>query len=68
MSVPGIGQSAGRLEILFRKLVTQTHVKVNICLLIDGLDEFAGDKDELVDLFVKVPIMDNVKICLSSRL
>ncbi|KAL2069241.1 hypothetical protein VTL71DRAFT_15579 [Oculimacula yallundae] len=39
----------------------------NFCLFIDGLDEFEGDYDELLDLVFSLHSLDNVKCCLSSR-
>lgn len=43
--------------------------KVNICLFIDGLDEFDGDHDEIIQLFTNI-VRDgkqSIKVCLSSR-
>lgn len=37
------------------------------CLMIDGLDEFEGDTDELLDLILGLESLPNVKCCLSSR-
>ncbi|KAH6710686.1 heterokaryon incompatibility protein-domain-containing protein [Leptodontidium sp. MPI-SDFR-AT-0119] len=39
----------------------------HFCLLLDGLDEFEGDTDELLDLVFKLQALDNVKCCVSSR-
>ena len=43
----------------------------NLCLLVDGLDEFSGDMHELLLFFRKIPSATNtrhrVKICLASR-
>ncbi|PVH80148.1 hypothetical protein DL98DRAFT_353784, partial [Cadophora sp. DSE1049] len=39
----------------------------NFCLFIDGLDEFEGDTEELLDLIFKLQALRNVKCCLSSR-
>ncbi|KAJ5395326.1 uncharacterized protein N7487_009629 [Penicillium crustosum] len=39
-----------------------------VCLFIDGLDEFAGDHQHIVDFFKDcVDLYTHVKICLSSR-
>lgn len=39
-----------------------------VCLFIDGLDEFAGDHQQIVDFFKDcVASFPHVKICLSSR-
>ena len=42
--------------------------KTKIALFIDGLDEFDGKHEEIIDLFRSVATMSlNVKVCLSSR-
>ncbi|KAI3318248.1 hypothetical protein HD806DRAFT_512321 [Xylariaceae sp. AK1471] len=43
--------------------------KTNSCLflLIDGLDEYSGDKDILISLIRSVSQVSNLKICVSSR-
>ena len=38
-----------------------------VFLLIDGLDEFAGDHAELLDTIFEIRTLVNAKICLSSR-
>ena len=46
-------------------------ITVNMCILVDGLDEFSGNMHELMTLFHKLPSKSNaghlVKICLASR-
>lgn len=37
------------------------------CLMIDGLDEFEGNTDELLDLILDLDALPNVKCCVSSR-
>ena len=37
------------------------------CLFIDGLDEFKGDVDELLDIIKDISNSPNIKFCLSSR-
>jgi hypothetical protein len=37
------------------------------CVFIDGLDEFLGDYDELIDLVFKLHGLKNIKFCVSSR-
>ncbi|KGO45803.1 hypothetical protein PEX1_002060 [Penicillium expansum] len=42
--------------------------KSNVCLFIDGLDEFAGDHQQIVEFFKDcVNSYTHVKVCLSSR-
>lgn len=51
----------------FKTLVQQAIIPLKICLLIDGLDEFDGDHDEIADLFKDAAACHNIKVCLSSR-
>ncbi|KAI3325792.1 hypothetical protein HD806DRAFT_457084 [Xylariaceae sp. AK1471] len=37
------------------------------CVFIDGLDEFLGDYDELINLIFKLQNLENIKFCVSSR-
>jgi NACHT domain len=38
-----------------------------LCLFIDGLDEFEGDHNSLVDIVKDIKSVSNVKFCVSSR-
>ncbi|KAI1487116.1 hypothetical protein F5X96DRAFT_174681 [Biscogniauxia mediterranea] len=40
---------------------------VRFAIFLDGLDEFLGDYDELVNLIFDFQTLDNVKVCVSSR-
>lgn len=57
------------LKTAFKTLIMQTHIPLKFFLMIDGLDEFAGDHEDLVQLFHQViqPKLCRVKVCLSSR-
>ncbi|KAK3944650.1 hypothetical protein QBC46DRAFT_439011 [Diplogelasinospora grovesii] len=41
--------------------------KIKLALMLDGLDEFEGDHQRLVDLINKLSVDSHVKICVSSR-
>ena len=41
--------------------------KIHICCFLDGLDEYGGEKDLLLDWIFKLRALNGVKICLSSR-
>lgn len=56
-----------RLASAFRKLTQQTMVPLKMCFLVDGLDEFYGDHEELAALFKVATTSPTVKICVSSR-
>jgi hypothetical protein len=59
--------SLRQLISAFTVLLNQTLVPLKLFLLIDGLDEFVGDHEELVDLFKSFTTSCQAKICLSSR-
>jgi hypothetical protein len=59
--------SLAELKKAFRNLITQKVAPLNICLIIDGLDEYDGDYTELCDLFTQVAASPHLKIVLSSR-
>jgi hypothetical protein len=40
---------------------------VHFCIFIDGLDEYTGDYDHLVDCIGRFQDLGNVKVCVSSR-
>jgi hypothetical protein len=62
-----VSWSLQRLMSSFNMLVQQTAIPLKICFLIDGLDEFNGDHEEIVELFKNITYRNNIKVCLSSR-
>ena len=58
-----------RYELLqtLLKVAQQETQAVIFCFFIDGLDEYAGDHSELVDVIQKMAAMPNIKICVASR-
>ena len=59
--------SLRQLMTAFKETIGQSLIPFKLCLLIDGLDEFDGDHEELARLFKLVAQSSNLKICLSSR-
>lgn len=51
----------------FRRVCKQSQIKVRMCFFIDGLDEFAGNSDELIEIFREISTCSWIKICVSSR-
>ena len=52
------------------RLFLQTALRsLNICLFVDGLDEFDGDHSDIIHFFKSLPSISegNLKLCLSSR-
>jgi len=56
-----------KLVAAFKILIKQTAVPLKLCLLIDGLDEYEGEHEEMTNLFKEVTSLANVKARVSSR-
>jgi hypothetical protein len=50
-----------------RRVVRQTSIPLGLCFLVDGLDEFDGDHEEIVEFFKDLAMWDSFKACVSSR-
>lgn len=64
--------SLRRLQNAVLRLVDMHDLQLNICLFIDGLDEFEGNDDQndrqyLIELFRNLASSPSIKVCLSSR-
>lgn len=55
------------LKVCFDRLSSQESLPSKLCFFIDGLDEFDGDHDELIDMVHSISRSKNVKICVASR-
>ncbi|KAH8802965.1 hypothetical protein F5884DRAFT_684142 [Xylogone sp. PMI_703] len=64
---PTVSWSLKQLKAGFRALIYQKQIPLKICFLIDGLDEFDGDHEEIAGLFQEISRFENIKVCLSSR-
>lgn len=49
------------------KVLAETELKTKFCFIIDGLDEFDGDHQNLADMLFQMTRTPNVKILVSSR-
>jgi hypothetical protein len=56
-----------RLKHAFKRVVEQQEVPLRFCFLVDGLDEYAGNHAEIVQVFQDAAKHSHVKICVSSR-
>ena len=56
-----------RLRATLQRLLSVGLEKHHVCIFIDGLDEFQGDHDTLLDLIRNLRQATRVKCCLSSR-
>lgn len=52
---------------LFRFVIEDAGIPIKFFLLLDGLDEFDGDKTKLISLVHTLGKYDHVKVCVSSR-
>lgn len=64
--------ACGTLTLVELKMAFTTFAKQNlngfkICLFIDGLDEYAGDQNEILDLFKTITSNSAIKAVVSSR-
>ena len=59
--------SSSELKAAFRTLVSHIPVGVKLFFLVDGLDEFDGDHNEISELLLQVAESPSIKIALSSR-
>ncbi|KAL6717896.1 hypothetical protein ACLMJK_003981 [Lecanora helva] len=55
------------LSNTLRAVIQQLSTSRSICFFIDGLDEFEGEQDDLIDCIKGIVGYTSVKICLSSR-
>ncbi|KAI1073159.1 hypothetical protein LB507_009118 [Fusarium sp. FIESC RH6] len=61
--------TVGELQAAFYSLLDAALPQTNICLFIDGLDEFEGDHVQIIDFFKGLTMKHDglLKLCLSSR-
>jgi energy-coupling factor transporter ATP-binding protein EcfA2 len=59
--------SFAELRDSFKRICNPSQIKVRMCLFVDGLDEFAGNSDDLVQTFRDISTCPWIKVCVSSR-
>lgn len=64
--------SISELRSGFKAIVSQSQMRLHLCLLIDGLDEFSGQHDDIIDALRNLlPTAPHpyirIQMCLSSR-
>lgn len=55
------------LNLCFQRLAALEALPVRLCFFVDGLDEFRGDTDELIQLLQNLMGSHYIKLCVSSR-
>jgi len=56
-----------RLREALERLVLQTFYDIKFAFFIDGLDEYAGSYQDIIDILKQLVSCPNVKVCASSR-
>ena len=56
-----------RLEEALISLSELASADLKICFFVDGLDEYDGDPEVLINLFTTISKSPHIKACLSSR-
>jgi hypothetical protein len=56
-----------KLKAAFQRFLEQDLIKVKVCLMIDGLDEYMGDHTEIVAILRHASTLDHIKVCATSR-
>ena len=64
---PVVAWTNRRLQIALREIIQHVSSWCHLCLFIDGLDEFDGEEDELINIMEDLVENPHVKVCLSSR-
>ncbi|KAK4214915.1 hypothetical protein QBC37DRAFT_472355 [Rhypophila decipiens] len=57
--------SLSELSKCFQSMASTKHFR--ICLFVDGLDEYQGDHQDLIEILEGWSLSENIKICASSR-
>ncbi|KAE9367094.1 hypothetical protein N431DRAFT_304052, partial [Stipitochalara longipes BDJ] len=60
-----ISWTLSKLRRVFKRIFEKSGDDTRFCLFIDGLDEYDGDPNDIIDLFMQMP--SKAKVCLSSR-
>jgi len=55
------------LKAIFARIATQKDLEVKFCFFIDGLDEYNGTEEDVVDALKFLSISKDIKICASTR-
>jgi hypothetical protein len=55
------------LKTIFKRVAAQTELEVRFCFFIDGLDEYNGPEEEVVEVLQFLSMSNNIKICASTR-
>ena len=56
-----------RLEDALKRFLGHKSPSMRVCMFIDGLDEFVGDEDHLVEIIRLLSQTSGMKVCVSSR-
>ena len=66
-SAPIYAWTKERLDDSLRRFIANKPASIHLCLLVDGLDEFDGDEDSLLETIHFLSRDPGTRICVSSR-
>ncbi|KAL3459324.1 hypothetical protein BJX64DRAFT_205453 [Aspergillus heterothallicus] len=55
------------LKQAFKRLSQETTLSAKFCFFIDGLDEYNGEEEDIIDVITSLTQSPHIKICTSSR-
>ncbi|OAL47401.1 hypothetical protein IQ07DRAFT_633775 [Pyrenochaeta sp. DS3sAY3a] len=55
------------LQAVIRKVAEQKELEVKFCFFIDGLDEYNGPEEDIVEVLKFLSMSNDIKICTSTR-
>ncbi|KAF2849617.1 hypothetical protein T440DRAFT_499542 [Plenodomus tracheiphilus IPT5] len=59
--------SIEELKAAFKRIAAQTDLEVRYCFFIDGLDEYNGPEEEIIEVLKFLSLSNSIKICASTR-
>ena len=65
--IPQLPWGQREVEDVFTLISKQDNFPIKFCLLIDGLDEYAGDHRAIIAILNNLATLPDFKVCLSSR-
>lgn len=55
------------LQAVIRKVAEQKELEVKFCFFIDGLDEYNGPEEDIIEVLKFLSMSNDIKICASTR-
>lgn len=55
------------LKAMIQALGEETNLDMKFCFFVDGLDEYSGAEEDIIEAIHCLALSDNIKVCVSSR-